>query len=213
MFNRKEYQKGYIKQWKKDNAEHVKEYDRRWKEDNSEYIIKYQKQRYWGNREEELERVRLWRKDNLGYQKQWQKNNPEKTEASRKKYFKNRRKTDLRFNLNHRIRTVIGKSLKGNKNGRHWENLVGYSLTNLIKYLKRTIPKDYNWRDYINGELVIDHIIPIRAFIFRRPEDNEFKQCWSLYNLRLLTKKGNSEKSDSINNPILLGLLLRMCEQ
>ncbi len=61
----------------------------------------------------------------------------------------------------------------------------------------------------MNGALHIDHIIPIRAFTFNKPEDKEFKQCWSLWNLRLLTKEKNLKKNESFDNSILLGLLLK----
>jgi len=126
-----------------------------------------------------------------------------------KQYMNMKRKTDLKYNLNCKISRGIYKALRGNKAGRHWETIVGYTINNLIKYLRKTMPKGYCWQDYLKGKLHIDHIIPIRAFVFNKPEDEEFKQCWSLCNIRLLSIKENLIKHDSINNPILLGLLLK----
>ena len=126
-----------------------------------------------------------------------------------KKWKENRRKTNLKFNLQSKIGRAILKSLKGNKAGRHWETLVGYTLKDLIKQLKTTMPEGYTWQDYLDGKLHVDHIIPIRAFVFDKPEDPEFKDCWSLWNLRLLAVEENLKKNSNFDNPILLGLLLK----
>jgi len=234
MFNRKEYMREYKKEyqknnvekikkykykWEKDNPEEVKKYIKKWRENNPEKIMRQNKEYYKNNREKIMEQVKRWQKDNpekaLKYIKQWQGDNPEKVkeyyEKNKKRvkeHFNNKYRTSLKFNLNCRMRRAITKSLKGNKNGRHWENLIDYTLGNLIGHLKKTIPKNYNWQDFIEGKLHIDHIIPIRAFIFKTPEDKEFKDCWNLYNLRLLPKKENRLKHDRINNTILLSLLI-----
>ncbi|GAI73524.1 unnamed protein product, partial [marine sediment metagenome] len=42
------------------------------------------------------------------------------------------------------------------------------------------------WKDYLNRDLHIDHIIPKSAFNFTKPEHTDFKRCWALDNLRLL---------------------------
>ena len=189
----KEYMKDYNKQYEKDNPEKVKKTKRRYRENNPQKIKEIGKCYRKNNAEKEKERHFQWNKNN----REWIN-----------KYYRNRGKTDLKFNLNKKIRCLIWQSLKGNKNGRHWENLVNYTLNDLIKHLKKTIPEGYCWRDYIKGKLHLDHITPIRAFIFGTPEDEEFKQCWSLYNLRLLPAEENRLKQDKIINPILLGFLL-----
>ena len=125
------------------------------------------------------------------------------------KVTRGRQKKEISFIINNRISSLINSSLKGNKAGRHWENLVGWTLIDLIRRLKKTIPQGYCWQDCFNGKLQIDHILPRRIFQFKTPEDKEFKQCWSLYNLRLLPAKENILKNANITNPILLGLLLK----
>ena len=116
-------------------------------------------------------------------------------------YVKERLKTDLKYNLRMKISKAIneslryGKRIKSNKNGRHWEDLVGYKLKDLIIRLVSTMPKGYNWEDVKKGELHIDHIIPISAFNFTQPEHIDFKRCWALENLRLLPKKDNLIKN------------------
>lgn len=121
---------------------------------------------------------------------------------------KKRLKTNLKYQLNSRISTSIRISLKGNKNGRHWESLVGYTYIQLKKRLKLTMPKGYTWKNYINGELQIDHIIPISFFEFSKPEDLGFKKCWELSNLRLLSKKENFKKHNKLIKTLQLNLMI-----
>jgi len=110
-----------------------------------------------------------------------------------------KRKIDLKFNLNRKMSSTINYSLRGDKKGKHWEILVGYTLNDLIKRLKRTMPKDYTWQDYLQGKLHIDHIIPISAFNFTKAEHIDFKNCWALSNLRLLPAKENMIKHNKLS--------------
>jgi len=112
-----------------------------------------------------------------------------------------RQKNNLQFRLNNRIHVGINQSLKGEKNGQKWESLVGYNLKQLKKRLEFTMPINYTWQDFMNCELEIDHIIPIDAFNFSKPEDLQFKRCWALSNLRLLPKNENRKKSNKIIKP------------
>lgn len=93
--------------------------------------------------------------------------------------------------------------LKGRKNSRHWETLVGYTRNDLIKRLKATLPNGVTWNDYVTGkvDLHIDHIIPVVAFNFETAEDIDFKRCWALSNLRLLPAKDNIMKRSDIRKP------------
>jgi len=117
------------------------------------------------------------------------------------KYQSERLKTDIKFRLNRNVGRLIRKNLKGNKAGRRWESLVNYTLNDLIKKLKKTLPKGYIWQDYLIGKLHIDHIIPISAFNFTRPEHTDFKRCWALSNLRLLPAKENLIKHNHLIRP------------
>lgn len=140
------------------------------------------------------------------YGKQYRKDNLKKI----KQWHKNKNKTDLKFNLNHRMRRVINYSLKGNKRGRHWEDLVGYNLIDLIKRLKKTMPSGYIWQDFLQGKLHVDHIIPISAFNFTKPEHVDFKRCWALKNLQLLPARENLIKSNKLSKPFQSALKLSL---
>lgn len=118
------------------------------------------------------------------------------------RYRKGRLAKDVKLKTSRNIANAVWRSLKGNKNGCHWEGLVGYGLDELIRHLKTTLPDGFVWNDYINGgKLHIDHIIPISAHNFRTADDIDFKRCWALSNLRLIPAKDNLSKGDKINRP------------
>lgn len=112
--------------------------------------------------------------------------------------------------LKNKMRNGIRLSLKYGKDGRSWLSLVDYDVNQLIKRLKRTIPKGYKWQDFIDGRLHIDHIIPISVFNFTEPEHIDFKRCWALSNLQLLPIKENLMKHNKIERPFQPALLLKI---
>lgn len=179
-------QRKYCKQWAEDNPERIGEYTRRWQKKHPEWVREKRKRFYARHRAKEIERVGEWQKGNRDYMNL---------------YVRNRYKTNLRFSLSLRMTTAIRKSLKGNKAGRHWEDLVGYTLEDLVKRLKRTMPEGYTWKDFLEGRLQVDHIIPKSAFNYTEPGHIDFQRCWALGNLRLLPAKENLEKYDRLERP------------
>ena len=187
----REYSRKWQKQYRKNHMKECQKYDKliRESKNRQEYIKEY-RQKY-------KEHINEYRK------KYRHKNKKHSNNLKRYKY-----KTDLKFNLNTRISTAINVSLKGKKNGRHWESLVGYSLADLIRRLKFTMPMGYNWKDYLSGKLHIDHITPIVVFNFTEPEHTDFKKCWGLKNLRLLPVEKNLKKGSNLSKPFQPSLLL-----
>jgi len=193
------------RQYYKDNPEKKKEQDKKYNIENKDKIKLNQRKYYIKNRDTLIEKT-----------KQWTINNPEKSKERHKKWIiknKERRnkyinewynqklKTDLKYNLNHKIGHAIYLSIRRNKNGRSWESLTGYNLTDLKKRLNETMPAGFTWQDLFNGKLHIDHIIPIDAFNFTRPEHTDFKRCWALSNLRLLPAQENMIKHNKLDRP------------
>lgn len=190
-------------------------------------VKEYRKQSYIKNREKELKQAKLWQKNNpkkvkkylkTYYQnnceeikekiRKYQKNNYKKIRNREREYKNKKRKTDLRYNLNWKIPILMSKCLKGNKNGRNWNNLVDYILDDLIERLEQTMPEGYTWQDFMKGKLQIDHIIPISAFNFIKSEHTDFKRCWALENLRLLPARENSIKCNKLTKPFQPALLI-----
>ena len=152
---------------------------------------KARNKRYYQKNKKKLARQnKEYRQANKEKIKEYKQNNKEK----RKEYRKQRRKVDPKFKLTHNIRNAIGRSLKGSKNGSHWELIVGYTLKQLKKHLEKQFIEGMTWKTYgING-WVIDHKIPISVFNFKTPEHSDFKRCWALKNLQPMWAKENMKK-------------------
>lgn len=194
--------------WAKNNPERRKKYKKQYYIENREHFEQY----YIENREETKKRNAKYyvenKKEILEYNEQYHIENKEKIKEKKKLYEAKRRKINLMFNLNSRMSIAIYKSLKENKNGRHWENLVGYTRNDLMEHLMHKIPEGYSEKDIFNGNLHIDHKIPKSVFNYSKPEHPDFKECWALDNLRLLPAKENLIKSKYLNRPFQPSLKL-----
>ena len=101
-------------------------------------------------------------------------------------------KNDPGFVIHQRMRTAVKKALRGGKDGRRWEDLVGYTREELAEHLKRTMPRGYSMKDLGTGRIHIDHIIPKSLFDVTNIE--ELRACWALWNLRPVPAKMNLRK-------------------
>jgi len=106
----------------------------------------------------------------------------------------------LREKFNRLIAVSVGKALKkGVKNGRRWEDLVGYTADKLRRHLEKQFQPGMTWEN--QGAWHIDHKIPVTAFNFARAEDIDFKRCWALKNLQPLWAFDNKSKHDRLDKP------------
>lgn len=210
------------KQYYKNNKE---------KEDkrNSEY--------YYKHKEQCLEVSKQYYKNNhercLKQAKQYRINNPDKLKEQQEKVREYRQKhlTEVRIKANkyrqdnrerilqlrqqperklaNNISAAIYYALKGNKQGLHWEDLVGYNLQQLKEHLESQFTPEMSWDNY-GKYWEIDHIIPINTFNLTSFNESKFKICWSLANLRPLEKllnrsrpKNGSDISEKLKQQIL----------
>jgi hypothetical protein len=190
-----EYRKEYMNRWRKDNVDYIKNYAKKWRDKNKENNRKYLKN--W--RKENPEKVKI----HLSNPKQKERNK-EHTVYSNKKWresYKNwrRRKTkeDIVFRINNNMGSVISKILKGEKEGKGWGLLVGYTAKDLIKHLEKQFDDKMKWDNYAEY-WEVDHIIPKSHFNYKTPTDEEFKKCWGLENLQPLEKSLNRKKHNKI---------------
>lgn len=111
-----------------------------------------------------------------------------------REYSRNRMREKMKdpgFRLHSNMSRAIREALNGHKAGRRWEALVGYTCAELVAHLERQFAKGMNWENM--GKWEIDHILPRCGFHLSNPD--EFRQCWSLTNLRPLWAKANRAKS------------------
>ncbi len=209
------------RKYREDNPERIKKYRQEHKEESEQWRIKhkeetkkYGKQYRIGYRSRRQECNKQYYKDYkdkiLNEANQYYLENKGKVLETHKKYQKRMNKVDLKFNFNSRMRRAVGHSLKGNKNGRRWELLVGYDVEELKKHLIKTMPEGYTWQDYLDNQLHIDHKIPISVFNFDRPEHIDFKRCWALRNLQLLSVRENIKKGSRLAKPFQPALKLEV---
>lgn len=140
-----------------------------------------------------------------GYKTKYRINNKDKVKITAKKYrekykeqinakVRYKTKTEQGYKINRNISNAIGRSLKGNKNGCHWENIIGYKLKELKKHLEKLFMEGMTFENY--GKWHIDHIVPISLFKFESFNDLAFKECWGLANLQPLWAKDNISKGN-----------------
>jgi hypothetical protein len=175
-------------------CECVKERGLKRNKEHPEYIANYRQ----NNKEKFIRANKKYRLNNKEYINKYRKINKSKINEKRKSYRNLRIRADTKYKLNSNIACLIRHSLKGNKNGHHWENIVGYTLKDLKKHLKKHFKKGMTWKNY--GEWHIDHIIPIKVFNFDSFDQIDFKRCWALNNLQPLWAKENMIKREKIIN-------------
>ena len=163
---------------------------------------------YWKGKKLSKEHIEKSRLGLIGYKRS--EEHQEKLNKARWKggvqATRERIKNNLKYRLNSRMRKGIRRNLANGKNGKHWFELVNYDVNQLKKHLSKTMPIGYNWSHFLKGELHIDHIIPVKYFNFSQPYHLDFKRCWELKNLQLLTKSDNSKKSAKLIKPLQLTL-------
>jgi hypothetical protein len=107
--------------------------------------------------------------------------------------------TKPQYRLSKNFSRLIGLALNGDKAGRHWETLVGYSLEDLKNHLEKHFSPGMTWKNY--GEWHVDHKIPRSVFNFTSVNDLDFRRCWALKNLQPLWAKDNIAKLNRLKGP------------
>lgn len=170
----KERIKEKVKNYKNNNKDKFKLIDKEYREKNKDQAKLYAKKYYKENIEKMKKRS-----------KEWKLNNVERVKLNARKHNRKRRQ-NITVKLSDAMASNIYDSLKGNKNGRGWETLVGYTLENLRKHLELSFTPKMSWKNYGRHGWNIDHVRPISSFNFKNTEDKEFKECWALNNLQPL---------------------------
>jgi hypothetical protein len=120
---------------------------------------------------------------------------PHQIEATRKRalMFQRRKRKIPKWSIAARMSAGIRSSLLDGKKGRHWETLVDYTITDLMRHLERQFLKGMSWDN--RGEWHIDHRRPLASYQFTSADDHDFKAAWALSNLQPLWAADNIRKS------------------
>lgn len=133
----------------------------------------------------------------------WLWNNPALTEGQK---YATRYRLDADFNIKERMRrhfnkrrkrdaigTIMREALKRAGRSNAVERSLGYTVAELRAHLERQFIKGMSWDVFLSGAIHIDHIVPQAAFDLS--DDQEWRSCWSLANLRPCWAAENLAKS------------------
>jgi len=176
-----------------------------------EYRLENDDIRYRGQRKDVKEYQReyrlankdRWRAENrerlLDEKKIYHHANKDRYRASKRNRERLKMKTDPMFKLHKSFSHRLRESLKSKKAGKHWEDIVGYSIYELKKHLEKQFEPGMTWKNH--GKWHIDHIVPVKAHNFSKPEDIDFKKCWALKNLQPMWSGDNLKKNAKLDKP------------
>ncbi len=190
------------KRWVEKNRERVKEKNREWySTEKGKKSVRSSQKKLSNSPKGKLKRLK-WREKNKESIKE--KNRLWRATGKGKASTRNHNKK-ARSSVKGKIRTMISgpmrQSLKNvSKLGRHWEDLVGFTVEQLKRHIERKFKPGMSWDNY-GSYWEIDHIIPIAAFNYETPEDIDFKRCWCLKNLQPLEKSTNRKKWKHLDKP------------
>jgi hypothetical protein len=125
---------------------------------------------------------------------------PTKCKEAEKRY-RDKVKNLPTYKLGRHLGGLMRYALKSNKHGKHWEELVDYTLFDLKEKIESLWTVGMSWDNYGlgKGKWNIDHIKPLASFSFSSYTDTDFKQCWDLNNLRPLWHSDNCSKGSTYN--------------
>jgi len=194
------------------NPEKFKIATYKWRESNRDKAAETQRKYRQTHLKEQREACSVWAKihrDEINAAvRERRLKNPDKYRAKDRKNSAKRRNTiqgKLNINVGNRIRDSLNKS----KNKRRWGVLVDFTLMQLKKHLEKQFKEGMTWENY-GSYWHIDHKIPIAVFNYTKPEDIDFKKCWSLSNLQPLEAKENIKKSAKLNKPFQPSLCINI---
>lgn len=162
------------------------------------------------------ERNRAWREKNIEKARAstaaWKKRNPEARRVgdlrwrneNRDKVRAKQRRADAKIQkspvhvLNKRIKRRIRGMVRGKFDGGSLGKFLDFTKAELVEHIERQFTRGMTWDRLMNGEIHIDHIIPVASFSIKEIGDSEFRACWSLGNLRPMWAAENFAKKDKV---------------
>lgn len=180
-------------------------------ENNKDSILEKRRLYYLKNKSDIIKRNNEYQKNNRDkrriYEAKRRLENKEHINEVKSKYDSNKRKNNFSFKLRKDVSRMVNLSLNktGNsKNNRSLLDFLSYTIQELKDHLERLFEPWMNWNNWGKYNLSswddnnqstwtwqIDHIIPQSKLLYTSMEDDNFKKCWALENLRPLSAKQN----------------------
>jgi len=126
--------------------------------------------------------------------KKWRENNRERAKEL-KRAWDRRAMLNPMHRLSNNLRSNMYHALKAKKGFCKWEDLVGYTLQDLITHLTPLLGETMTWDNY-GTVWHVDHIVPKSWFKYESTNDAKFKECWALSNLQPKLRLENIRKGN-----------------
>lgn len=201
----------YQKDYYQDNKKNIVLVQKEYKENNKLKIATHNSEYYKQNKSfidlQHKEYYEINKNRIVTIQKQYYEDHKDEIDSYRRKYYKNRNHNDLLFKIRRKVSSQVWHSIFKNgssKNNKSILDFLPYSIEELKYHFETQFESWMNWDNY--GRYVvkdwndnvpstwkwqIDHIIPHSQFKYTSMEDQEFKDCWALSNLRPYSSKQN----------------------
>jgi len=174
--------------------------------ENKDNIALDRKLFYKNNKEKILAKVKKYRENNIikraEYSAKYRKVNLHNIVRKNSIYKRKRRLFDPAYKLRDNCSRLINHAMHGSKNGQSILKYLYYSMEELKHHLEKQFDEKMNWENY-GSYWQIDHIIPQSKLPYTSMEDDNFKKCWSLDNLRPLEKIANIRKGNKLVGKVL----------
>lgn len=209
----------YNKKYRDKNKEQIRKSKKEYAEKNKEYLREKNKNYYINNKDKILQKDKEYKLKNKErynkYKKEYRILNKERLCNESKEYYKlnkekcnNRYKDYYKNNQKYKLTVLIVNFIKfcfkGTRNRSKYFKYLPFTIDELKIHLESLfepwmwwdnwgVYKINEWEDDnpLSWKWNIDHIIPISKLPFKSMEDENFKKCWSLDNLRPYSAKQN----------------------
>ena len=122
---------------------------------------------------------------------EWRRINLHEARAKDAARARERRACDPGFRLLGRMRARLWSMMRGRESATAI-SLLGYTVDDLKAHLERQFTKGMSWGNI--GDWEVDHIVPVSSFNITSADDEDFKACWALSNLRPVWRSVNRSK-------------------
>lgn len=209
------------KEYRETHKEEKAAKDKEYRENNKEKLSEQAAVKYVVNKKVILERVKSYRKNKIAtdpsFVEQERIRSSESAKRPESKARRNEQRQDRRKqDPSYRLRAIVSKSVwdalqknGGSKNGDSSIKRLPYTMDELRAHLESLFEPWMNWdnqghykvgewndHDPATWKWQIDHIIPHSKFKYASMEDQAFKDCWALSNLRPYSAKQNVVDGD-----------------
>lgn len=161
------------------NKKKRKLWSQKYYKNNKDKIRKYSSEYYHNNVNNSKEKRLAYAKTIVG-------------KSTTKKWRIKKMKTDIQFVISTRLRGMMRRAVKLEKT----EKILGCSFGDFKIYFESLFTHTMTWKEFLSGEIHIDHIIPLKMFNLTDPTH---VKCANFYiNLQPLYKKDNFKKSSKL---------------